>query len=125
MITMPDNLTTTVLDTDIEGAAAAPLGALPPDHWFSWEFTASSGGPVQTFEFPSPLSELDASNRIAKYLGIDTLPVDSTVIHPEPVIEEADAKDGKPTPKPPPPPEPEPEPEPTPDPEPEPEPPAP
>lgn len=72
---MSDNPTTTVVASDA---------------WHSWHYTSAPGGPEQVFEFPMPLPEIDAVNKIAKYLGVETLPVDSVVEHPiDPPLDEA------------------------------------
>ena len=54
-----------------------------PEAWYSWQFTPAPGDPTQLFEFGMPLAELSAANKIAKYLGVDTLPDGYTLVHPE------------------------------------------
>ena len=91
-----DNPTTTVFTQEEQA----------PEAWYSWKFTPAAGEPEQLFEFGMPLAEQDAANKIAKHLGIETLPDGSKLVHPEispleaRMIERDAAKQGQATPTP-------------------------
>lgn len=55
--------------------------------YYSWNFQSKHNEPVQVFEFGQPFNQLDASNRIARWLGVETLDEDAVLEPTNPYVE--------------------------------------